>query len=145
MPRKDAYHEIVKRALEKDGWRITRDPLILKFEEITLFADLGAERVFHARQGDNAIVVEVKAFGAKVLMSDFERAVGQYVLYRIFIDKTGIGQQVFMAVSDLSYKEFFRQAAIQAIMEVLKINLIIFNSEREVITQWINWQNTEES
>jgi len=33
MPRKDAFHEIVKTALVKDGWIITHDPLILKFGE----------------------------------------------------------------------------------------------------------------
>jgi hypothetical protein len=26
VPTKDVYHDSVKRALEKDGWRITRDP-----------------------------------------------------------------------------------------------------------------------
>lgn len=27
MPRKDKYHDQVKRALEKDGWTISHDPL----------------------------------------------------------------------------------------------------------------------
>ena len=30
MPAKDIYHEAVKIALEKDGWLITDDPLVLK-------------------------------------------------------------------------------------------------------------------
>ncbi|WP_375341232.1 element excision factor XisH family protein [Plectonema radiosum] len=29
MPAKDIFHEVVKSALEKEGWRITHDPLFL--------------------------------------------------------------------------------------------------------------------
>lgn len=32
MPAKDVYHDIVKRALEKDGWRITDDPLVIRVD-----------------------------------------------------------------------------------------------------------------
>ncbi|MEB3282115.1 MAG: element excision factor XisH family protein [Lyngbya sp.] len=31
MPAKDFYHDTVKNALIKDGWRITNDPLRLKW------------------------------------------------------------------------------------------------------------------
>lgn len=31
MPAKDLYHNVVKNALIKDGWRITHDPLRLKW------------------------------------------------------------------------------------------------------------------
>ncbi|MBL7065471.1 MAG: hypothetical protein ISS49_14860 [Anaerolineae bacterium] len=27
MPRKDIFHTVVKRALVKDGWTVTHDPL----------------------------------------------------------------------------------------------------------------------
>jgi len=32
MSRKDTFHDIVRRALEKDGWTITHDPLLLGYE-----------------------------------------------------------------------------------------------------------------
>jgi hypothetical protein len=41
MPARDIYHEIVKRALIKDGWTITDDPLTLKFGETELYVDQG--------------------------------------------------------------------------------------------------------
>ena len=34
MSAKDIYHETVRIALEKDGWTITSDPLVLTFTEI---------------------------------------------------------------------------------------------------------------
>jgi len=32
MSRKDTFHNIVRHALEKDGWTITHDPLLLRYE-----------------------------------------------------------------------------------------------------------------
>ncbi|MGI8668625.1 MAG: element excision factor XisH family protein [Aridibacter sp.] len=64
MPRFDKYHEIVKLALVKDGWKITDDPLILEFKDLTLYADLGAERTFAAEKDDEKIAVEIKTFEA---------------------------------------------------------------------------------
>jgi hypothetical protein len=33
MPTRDLSHSIVRRALEKDGWRITDDPLHLHMDD----------------------------------------------------------------------------------------------------------------
>jgi hypothetical protein len=41
MSRRDDLHYPVRRALEKDGWTITDDPLELKFMGERLRADLG--------------------------------------------------------------------------------------------------------
>jgi hypothetical protein len=46
MPAPDTIHDAVKNALVKAGWLITHDPYVIQFEEITLFADLGAERAW---------------------------------------------------------------------------------------------------
>jgi hypothetical protein len=45
MPTKDIYHEAVKKALIKDGWIITNDPLVLQFGGVDLYVDLGAEKM----------------------------------------------------------------------------------------------------
>jgi hypothetical protein len=41
MPRKDAYHDSVRTALEKEGWTISQDPLQIVVDETTVFIDLG--------------------------------------------------------------------------------------------------------
>jgi len=43
MPTRDIYHDAVKQALIKDGWRITYDPLHIKYGGFDFFIDLGAE------------------------------------------------------------------------------------------------------
>jgi hypothetical protein len=42
---RDKYHDIVKKALIKDGWNITDDPLRIDIGDRTIKIDLGAEFV----------------------------------------------------------------------------------------------------
>ncbi len=44
MPKKDKYHNQVRTALEKDGWKITHDPYFLYVGRRRGFIDLGAEK-----------------------------------------------------------------------------------------------------
>lgn len=73
MPRFDEYHEAVKNALIKDGWTITDDPLTVEYEDVFLYADLGAERTLAAEKGAEKIAVEIKIFGSRSLFSDLEK------------------------------------------------------------------------
>lgn len=42
---KDIFHETVKKALDKEGWKITHDPLTVKLTKRKVFIDLGAEKL----------------------------------------------------------------------------------------------------
>ena len=83
MPRFDKYHETVKTALAKDGWRIVYDPLLLKYKGLRLYIDLAAEKVLD----NETIAVEIKVFGSDSFVNDFENAVGQYRLYKFVLKK----------------------------------------------------------
>ncbi len=139
---KDLYHETVKRALEKDGWRITDDPFMIRFEDLTVYADLGAERVLAAEKGDEKIVVEIKVFGSVSTISDFEKALGQYNLYRSLMKRLSIERQLFLAVSDKIYKEFFERISIEYVVKEQRISIFVFNPETETITLWKKQTNT---
>ncbi len=39
MAAKDIFHDAVKRALEKDGWLITEDPLFLRFGGLDMYIE----------------------------------------------------------------------------------------------------------
>jgi hypothetical protein len=52
----------VRTALEKDGWTITDDPLVLRLSPRTYYVDLAAERLIAAERGGRYIAVEVKSF-----------------------------------------------------------------------------------
>lgn len=84
MSRRDRYHQIVRDALEDEGWTITHDPYYFETDPV-LSTDLGAERTLAAERGNEKIAVEVKSFlrGSQVVV--LEQAIGQYFLYEEFL------------------------------------------------------------
>lgn len=61
MAAKDLIHNAVKQALIKDGWTVTDDPYTLAYaEDVTVFVDLGAERLIAAQRDLDKIAVEIK-------------------------------------------------------------------------------------
>ncbi|MEH2463200.1 element excision factor XisH family protein [Nostoc sp.] len=40
MPTRDIFHNAVRQALEKEGWKITHDPLPVSFELGDMYIDL---------------------------------------------------------------------------------------------------------
>ncbi len=135
---KDKIHEIVKNALIKDGWTITDDPLNITFEELGLYADLGAEKVFAAERRDEKIAVEIKSFLHQSKIQDLKLAVGQYEIYKLLMKKLMPERKLFIAVDKDVYKDFFLKKAVQFIIREEGLPLIIVNLEKEVIVQWIN-------
>jgi hypothetical protein len=136
MPAKDKIHDIVKNALIKAGWIITADPYKIQYEELVLFADLGAERLIAAEQKGEKIVVEIKSFMGSSFAQDFEKALGQYTLYLGFLELIAPERQLYIAISHFVYEKFFKQKAVQVIIERYQIALVIINIETEEILEW---------
>ena len=67
MPAKDLYHDPCVRALEKDGWTITYDPLTIPDGKIEVLMDVGAERLLAAERDGNRIAVEQKTVSRTTL------------------------------------------------------------------------------
>lgn len=138
MPAKDVYHDAVKNALIKDGWSILADPYKIKYKDAELFADLAVEKPIAAEQNGRRIVVEIKSFLSASPMRDFELALGQYILYRNLINLTEPEYQIYLAIKDSIYENFFNRDSIQDITKINKLLLIVVEMEQEEILQWIN-------
>jgi hypothetical protein len=67
--------------LEKDGWLITNNPLILKMEICSTHIDLGAEKLLAAKPDSEKIAVEIKSLLSPSQMKDLELAIGQFAIY----------------------------------------------------------------
>ncbi|KOR28225.1 hypothetical protein TI05_17350 [Achromatium sp. WMS3] len=97
MSRRDMYHEHVKTALIQEGWEITHDPLIFKTEP-GLSTDLGAERPIAAKRGEEKIAVEIKSFLSMSQVSELEKTMGQYELYRWLLQDTEPDRDLYVAI-----------------------------------------------
>jgi hypothetical protein len=137
MPAKDLYHETVKKALIKDGWTITHDPYTITFGQKDVFVDLGAERTLAAEKGEEKIAVESKSFRGPSDMHDLEVAVGQYVVYRSLLTRFEPGRKLFLAVPEGVLNSTLDAAIARPVLEDVRIALIAFDPQREVIVRWI--------
>ena len=56
MSAKDIYHHYVRRVMEKYGWTVTHDPLMLRYGKKDLFVDLGAKNFMAAEKFSSIII-----------------------------------------------------------------------------------------
>ena len=128
MPTKDLYHDVVKNALIKDGWLIIADPFIIKYEDAELYADLAAEKPIAAERQGQKIVVEIKSFIGKSQMYDFHNALGQYIVYRNLIQVSEPEYNLYLAIDDIVYFNFFQRRSIQLIARQNNLQLIVVDT-----------------
>ena len=134
---KDIFHEAVKKALIKDGWTITDDPLrLLSKEEGGIETDLGAEKMIIAEKELQRIAVEVKSFNNPSLIHDFMRATGQYVSYETAILQKHLNRQMFLAMPYYVFEKLQLLDFITAVIERFHIKIILYNPETETIEEW---------
>jgi hypothetical protein len=116
MAQRDSIHDAVKAALVKDGWEITDDPYVIAYGERFLFVDLGAEEnqevvgnFIGAVRANVRIAVEIKELRGQSVIVELEQAIGQYVLYRLLLNRVDPERKVYLAVPGKAYRELFTE------------------------------------
>jgi len=136
MPAKDAFHEIVRTALEHDGWTITHDPYHIDLGFVDFYIDLGAERLIAANKNQEKIAVEIKTFLAPSTISEFHTAIGQFINYRIALEEEGADRLLYLAVPLDIYKRFFKYPFIQTVIHRNQIPLLVYDTEKQEVAKW---------
>jgi hypothetical protein len=139
MPAKDKFHDVVKTALQKDGWVITSESLYIPLERITgMYIDLAAEKILVADRQGQKIAVEVKSFINPSPMSDFHTAIGQFINYRYGLAAFEPDRILYLAVPLRAYEDFFTTPFVQSVIKGSQINLLVYNPATEEIVRWQN-------
>jgi hypothetical protein len=136
---KDIFHNTVKIALEKEGWKISHDPYQLRYGVADVYIDLAAEEAIAAEKEGRKIAVEVKSFAGGSTISEFHTALGQFLNYRIAIEVSSEPERMlYLAVPTDTYQMFLRFEPAKTVIERYEIRLIIYNPTREAIDKWID-------
>jgi hypothetical protein len=138
MSARDIFHNAVKTALEKDGWKITHDPLSLEFGLGSLYVDLGAERIIAAQRSNEKIAVEIKSFLGGSAVSEFHTALGQYLNYRLLMQEQYTEYKLYLAVPSSAYDSFFQLPFVQTTIQMHQLKLAIYVPEKQEIVKWQN-------
>lgn len=136
MPAKDFFHDAIRVALEKDGWTITADPLVLIIGLRSVFVDLGAERLIAAERDTEKIAVEIKSFLSTSPINDLENAWGQFFFYARVLQRQDPDRELYLAVTETAFQAIFSEEAGQLLLREPGFQLIVFNPNTEEILQW---------
>jgi XisH protein len=147
MPQRDTLHDLVKQALTNSGWQITDDPYKIFYGERFLYVDLGAiappipkpisgSFVGAEREG-RRIAVEIKEFRGKSVIADLEQAIGQYVLYRLLLNKVDSERTIYLAVTDEVFEDVFSEPIGEVVINDLPLQLLVIDSKKIEVQQWI--------
>ena len=137
MPAKDIYHDLVKTALQKEGWTITHDPYRLSSGGAELFIDLGAEKLIAAEKEGTKIAVEIKSFLSASKISDFYNALGQFLTYKIGLEAEEPERILYLAIPRAVNDELFSLKLIETAVKQYQIRSIVYEIGTGVITKWL--------
>lgn len=138
MSAKDKFHALVRIALEKEGWVITHDPYHIDLGFVDFYIDLDSELLLAATKDEEKIAVVIKTFLAASTISEFHTAIGQFINYRIALEDNDPERWLYLAVPLDVYKRFFRYPFIQTVIVRNKIPLLVYDTEKQEIAEWIS-------
>ncbi len=134
---KDIYHDNVRKALEKEGWTVTNDPLSFRVGGVGFRIDLGAEKVLIAQKENEKIAVEIKTFIQQSQIHAFYEALGQYESYLFALENYEPDRILYLAIPNDVYEDFFQKPFIQNFIERKNVKIIVYEPINESIISWI--------
>ncbi len=134
---RDIFHNAVKIALQKEGWKITHDPLPIESMGFNVLIDLGAENIIAAARNGERIAVEIKSFASASDVSQFHMALGQFLNYRDALMDQDPDRTLFLAIPQDAFESTFQLPFVRRANERYQLKLIVYHPIQEAIVQWI--------
>ncbi len=134
MPSLDVYHDLVKKALQREGWTITHDPYHIIAGGAELYIDLGAKKLIAAVKQNKKIAVEVKSFIGKSQITEFYSALGQYLTYQQGLKMAEPERELYLAIPTIAKNEVFSLGLTQKLISELKIKLLVYSLSGEIVS-----------
>jgi XisH protein len=135
---KDKYHDLVRTALENDGWKITHDPYKILLGKRRGYIDLGAEKVIiAAEKEDEKIAVEIKSFSTPSDLDAFENALGQFLIYWRALRIKEPERILYLGVPRSFYVRFFDDSFFVETAKDFNVKMLVYDEQKGSIEQWI--------
>ena len=137
MPAQDLYHDVVRDALRKDGWRITHTALQLKTR-----AEFGAGELWEglwliADKDERKVAVATSSFVGRSSPADITQTWGQLAFSRPQLHAMDSDRVVYLAVRQATYSACFGGTEGDLLLEKEHMQLLVFDPRTEVIVQWV--------
>lgn len=137
MPEKDVFHDVVKKALQKEGWKITHDPLTLDISGQELSIDLGAEKLIDVSKETLKIAVSVKSFVRSTSLLKYQLALVQFLNDREILKRLEGDRSFYLAVPIQNYRRFLQEESLRNSLNEAQVKTIVFDPIEGAIDRWI--------
>ena len=137
MPTQDLYHDVVRDALRKDGWRITYTALQLKAGAESSAGELWEGPWLIADKDERKVAVAVSSFVGHSSPADITQAWGQLGLSRPQLHALDSDRVVYLAIRQATYSACFGGTEGELLLAKEHMQLLVFDPRAEVIVQWV--------
>jgi XisH protein len=137
MTAKDVFHDVVKVALQKEGWRITHDPLILDVAGQEVSIDLGSEKVSDLPNETRKIAVSVKSFVRSTSLLKYQLALVKFLNDREILKRLEGDRSLYLAVPMQNYRRFLHEESLRNSLNEAQVKTIVFDPIEGSIDRWI--------
>ena len=138
---KDLYYDLVKNALRQDGWRITHDPLRLRWPPGQVapgHGEAGAEELLLAAEKDERkIAVVTKSFIGLTDLQELPKAFAQLAIYRQAVHRLDPDRTLYLAVRQATYEAFVTGQVRTLFPMSCSLLLLVFEPRAEAILRWL--------
>jgi hypothetical protein len=136
MPSFDQCHDQVKRALQKDGWRIVEEQFPMVLGNRRAFIDLRGTRAINGSRLQ-MMLLEVKCFpDSQNTNHELYTAVGQYILYRAMLNELDVNVPLYLSIPESVFDAVY-DAVVQRAVRESQIKLVVVNLDEERVIRWI--------
>ena len=136
MPTQDLYHDVVRDALRKDGWRLTHTALQLKARVESGTGELWEGPWLIADKDERKVAVAVNSFVGRSSPADLTQMWSQLALARPQLHAMDADRVVYMAVRQATYVACLEGTEGDRLLAKEHIQLLVFDPRAEVIVQW---------
>jgi hypothetical protein len=133
MPAKDKFHNVVLRALQKDGWKVIKEQAMLYVESRVLKVDLHLQN-----QEQTEILVEVKSFDSGSPVIDITDSVGKYVVYHAILEDNEDNRPLYLAIPKTAYEGIFSERLGDLLQSRHKLKIAVYDVVTETIVLWLH-------
>ena len=137
MPTRDLYHDLVKNALRKDGWRITYDVFPLKSRAETDPGEPWATQLLAAEKDERKIAVAVNSFIGRSDLATLTQAFAQLALSRPRVHAVESDRVLYLAVRQATYNTCFTEPDGALLLARQPMPLLVFDPRTEAVVQWV--------
>jgi XisH protein len=137
MTEKDVFHEVVKKALQKEGWKITHNSCLLDVAGQQVSIDLGAEKSSDVSKESQKIAVSVKSFVRSTSLLKYQLALVKFLNDRELLKRLEGDRSLYLAVPMQNYRRFLQEESLRNSLNEAQVKTIVFDPIEGAIDRWI--------